>query len=114
MLDPALDTNQVLYRLYHEDGVRVYRPRPLAFSCRCSRDKVAQTLAAFPAEELEDMHDEAGTITPTCEFCQADYVFTDAEHVPIEPRCAPRARPPDPCAQPRAASADVRVGSGAS
>lgn len=85
LLDPALDTNQILYRLYHEDGVRVYRPRALSFSCRCSRDKVAQALAAFPPEELVEMHNEAGCITATCEFCQADYVFTDAELALIDP-----------------------------
>jgi molecular chaperone Hsp33 len=85
LLDPVLSIDQILYRLYHEDGVRVYRPRLLAFSCRCSRDKVARTLAAFPADELEDMHTQAGSITATCEFCRTDYVFTDADLSSIEP-----------------------------
>ena len=85
LLSPALPINQILYRLYHQDGVRVYRPRPLAFSCRCSRDKVARTLTAFPANELADMHTKDGCISATCEFCQANYVFTDADLSTIEP-----------------------------
>ncbi|MDP6172637.1 MAG: Hsp33 family molecular chaperone HslO [Rhodospirillales bacterium] len=77
LLDPALDINTILYRLFHEDGVRVYDPRPLAFSCSCSRQKVIRTLTAFPRDELADMWTEDGNIVATCEFCQSDYVFSD-------------------------------------
>ncbi len=85
LLDPDLGINQILYRLYHQDGVRVYRPRDLAFACRCSRRKVVRTLAAFPPAELADMRTEEGTIVATCEFCQTDYVFTDDDLSLIEP-----------------------------
>jgi len=77
LLDPAVTPDQLLYRLFHEDGVRVFRTRPLRHACRCSRDKVAATLRAFPQAEIEAMAED-GTVTVTCEFCKADYRFDEA------------------------------------
>jgi molecular chaperone Hsp33 len=77
LLDPAVTPDQLLYRLFHEDGVRVFRTRPLRHACRCSLDKVATTLRAFPQAEIEAMAED-GTVTVTCEFCKADYRFDEA------------------------------------
>ena len=77
MLDPELNSWDLLYRLYHENGVRLYDNKPLKFKCRCSGEKVAATLASFPAEELSDMKTEAGLVVATCEFCRTDYEFDD-------------------------------------
>ena len=74
LLDPAVTTDRLLYRLYHQDGVRVTEGRPVKQSCRCSRDKVEMTLRSFPQAEIEDMADD-GKVTVTCEFCRTDYVF---------------------------------------
>lgn len=79
MLDPTLSTNGLLYRLYHEKGVRVFDGKPLHFACRCSRDKVARTLAAFSPEELEEMKTDSGQIVATCEFCRTEYAFDDRQ-----------------------------------
>ncbi len=78
LLDPALSANQILFRLFHEDGVRVFRRRPLRHRCRCSRGKVDAILRSFPAIEIRDMAED-GRITVTCEFCKTVYVFTDAD-----------------------------------
>jgi len=77
LLDPAVTPDQLLYRLFHEDGVRVFRTRPLRHACRCSRDKVATTLRAFPRAEIEAMAED-GAVTVTCEFCKAGYRFDEA------------------------------------
>ncbi len=77
LLDPAVTPDQLLYRLFHKDGVRVFRTRPLRHACRCSLDKVATTLRAFPQAEIEAMSED-GTVTVTCEFCKADYRFDEA------------------------------------
>jgi molecular chaperone Hsp33 len=74
LLDPALAPSELLYRLYHEDGVRVYRTKPLVHACRCSRDKVKVTLASFQDHDIRDMADD-GRVTVTCEFCKATYAF---------------------------------------
>jgi len=79
LLDPALDASQILFRLYHEDGVRLFADRALRHECRCSEDRVTQTLRSFPRAEIDDMADD-GLITVTCEFCRTDYVY-DAERL---------------------------------
>jgi molecular chaperone Hsp33 len=75
LLSKELSASQVLYRLYHEDGVRVYTQKIVQHTCRCSYEKVSTTLASFPREEIEDML-ENGLVTVTCEFCKADYRFS--------------------------------------
>jgi molecular chaperone Hsp33 len=73
------DDEALLYRLFHEDGVRVYRQRPLRHRCRCSRRKVERTLASFPAAEIRAMCDPDGRLTVTCEFCKATYALDDQD-----------------------------------
>lgn len=72
LLAPDTAPTALLYRLFHEDGVRVYRQRPLRHHCRCSRERVERALQLFPDAELEGMLAE-GRITVTCEFCKLDY-----------------------------------------
>lgn len=76
LLDPTLAPADILYRLFHEDGVRVYRQRPLRHQCRCSRDKVERTLRAFAESEVKAMVEE-GRLAVTCEFCMSRYVFEE-------------------------------------
>lgn len=76
MLEPSLQPAALLYRLFHEDGVRVFRQRPLRHHCRCSRTRVERTLRAFPRTDLEEMAED-GIIRVTCEFCKAEYVFDE-------------------------------------
>ncbi len=85
LLDADIPTDQLLYRLYHETGVRVFEGRPLRFHCRCSRDRVANTLASFSADDLKDMKTDAGLIVATCEFCRTDYTFDDDQLAALRP-----------------------------
>ncbi len=78
MLDDSLTPANLLYRLFHEDGVRVFRTRMLRHACRCSQEKVENTLKSFPRSEVEAMAED-GTVVVTCEFCKADYSFDEAE-----------------------------------
>lgn len=78
LLDPALDAHGLLYRLFHEDGVRVFRRRPLKPGCRCSYERVVTVLRALSPTELEQMKVE-GRITVVCQFCMREYAFDDAE-----------------------------------
>lgn len=76
LLDPALTPEALLYKLYHERGVRTFERHPLRFACRCSRERVVRTLASFPRAEIEDMRVD-GTVAVTCEFCGTAYAFDD-------------------------------------
>lgn len=78
MTNPRLRANDLLFRLFHEDGVRVWPPGPLRPGCRCSRERVANVLASLPPEEVETLKVE-GKVSATCEFCSSAYEFDDAD-----------------------------------
>jgi molecular chaperone Hsp33 len=79
LLDPTLSPERLLYRLFHEEGVRALRPAPVEAYCRCSRERVAAFLRTFGAEDLADMREADGGIGVTCEFCSATYRFAPDE-----------------------------------
>ncbi|NCC02855.1 MAG: molecular chaperone Hsp33 [Proteobacteria bacterium] len=75
LLDPALSFEGLLFRLFHEEGVRAYDRRNLRHECRCSREKVRDLLASMPKDEIAAMIDEHGKIAVTCHFCSRTYTF---------------------------------------
>lgn len=78
LLDDALSEEQILWRLFHAEGVAIDRARALSYGCRCSRARLAGILGGFGADDLEHMEVE-GAITMTCEFCNHDFRFSRAE-----------------------------------
>ena len=79
LVDPALAPEGLLLRLFHEDGVRVYRRHGLTAQCRCSRERVERVLRMLPADELAALTTQDGDVVVTCEFCSTRYRFDDAE-----------------------------------
>ncbi|MGE3290370.1 MAG: Hsp33 family molecular chaperone HslO [Geminicoccaceae bacterium] len=75
LLDPSLRPDDLLFRLFHEDGVRVFTPLALAPGCGCDETRVWNMLASFPLDDLESMRQEDGGITVTCQFCSRIYTF---------------------------------------
>ena len=78
LIDPDLSGERLLYRLFHERGVRVFPPLPLRAQCSCSRDAVASMLASFAPNDRADMVKD-GKVVVTCEFCSSVYQFTPRE-----------------------------------
>ena len=78
LLDPLLDGNALLYRLFHEDGVRVYPPRALTTGCRCSRARIHDLLLSMPIEDRADMVVD-GSISVHCQFCNTTEKFAPDE-----------------------------------
>jgi molecular chaperone Hsp33 len=76
LLDDSLGFHNLLYRLFHEEGVRVFEPRPLKEGCRCSRAKLENVLKSMPRAEIEDLKSD-GAVEVTCEFCTRLYRFDD-------------------------------------
>lgn len=82
LLDPGLASNDLLFRLFHEDGVRVTTPQALRARCRCSRERVETVLKSLPRDEVESLKVD-GEVVVTCEFCSRSYRFADADLVGI-------------------------------
>jgi len=79
LLDPTLEPERLLYRLFHEEGVRALPRTPVEAYCRCSRERVAAFLKSFGAQDLADMREPDGSISVTCEFCASTYRFAPGE-----------------------------------
>lgn len=73
LVDPELSSNQLLFRLFHEDGVRAFEPKALRAFCRCSQSRIENVLKSFPPEDREDMVEPDGKIHVTCEYCSRVY-----------------------------------------
>ncbi|MCX8995884.1 Hsp33 family molecular chaperone [Rhizobiaceae bacterium BDR2-2] len=78
LTDPQIGAERLLYRLFHERGVRIYPSQPVYDRCTCSREKLFGVLKGFTAEELE-ASTEDGAISVTCEFCSTTYRYEASE-----------------------------------
>ena len=72
---PAVAPTDLLIRLFHEEGPRVYDPQTLRFGCTCSADKVRHSLSVYSDEDIGRMTTEEGIVTADCQFCGAHYEF---------------------------------------
>lgn len=78
LLDPTLSSEKLLYRLFHEDGVRVFPELALEWHCHCSKQRTSDMLSKFNTEDKSYMVKD-GQIEVTCEFCNTTYRFDPAE-----------------------------------
>lgn len=78
LLDSDVTPETLTYRLFHEDGVRLFEPRPLHFDCPCSVERVRNMLIALPEEDREALREDE-KIEVRCEFCSTLYHFSPEE-----------------------------------
>ena len=78
LIDPDLSGERLLYRLFHERGVRVFASLPLRAQCSCSREAVSSMLKSFAPDDRAAMVQD-GKVVVTCEFCSSVYQFTPNE-----------------------------------
>ncbi|HEY8963347.1 MAG TPA: Hsp33 family molecular chaperone HslO [Alphaproteobacteria bacterium] len=85
LVSPDLHSHDLLVRLFHEEGVRIFTPQPVFKSCRCSVERVQQVLSTLGPEDREHASSN-GVIEMTCEFCSKTYRFnaTDLSYVDDE------------------------------
>ncbi len=74
-----LDCENLLYRLFNEEKVRLFDAEPVEFKCTCSRSRVERTLRALGEEELINILQEQGSIEVDCEFCSQHYAFDSVD-----------------------------------
>jgi molecular chaperone Hsp33 len=74
LTNPFLTPDALLFRLFHEEGVRVYEPTGYRHECRCSTERVESMLKSLPRDEVEELAVD-GLVSVTCEFCNRSYNF---------------------------------------
>jgi molecular chaperone Hsp33 len=90
LIGPSVHPTDLLVRLFHEEGPRVFDAQPVRFGCSCSADKVRQSLSIYSAKEIAHMTTPQGILTADCQFCGAHYEFDpktlgrEAEEAPGE------------------------------
>ncbi|MCC0003099.1 MAG: Hsp33 family molecular chaperone [Methylobacteriaceae bacterium] len=79
LIDPSLSGERLLYRLFHERGVRVFTAEIVRDQCRCATDSIRSMLKSFTPQERADMVGDDGKIGVTCEFCSTKREFDPKE-----------------------------------
>lgn len=75
LIDPGLDGPQLLYRLFHEDGVWIHDAQPLTDRCTCGDGRVFDVLKSMPADEVRDLATD-DRIEAACQFCNRIHTIT--------------------------------------
>lgn len=70
-----LTQEDLLFRLYHQETVRLFEKQPISFKCSCSKDRCLSSLASITPEEILEILNESGAIEMHCEYCATDYRF---------------------------------------
>ncbi len=83
LIDPNVSSERLLYRLFHERGVRVFEGQALREACRCSNQRIMAMMRRFSPQDRRDMVGDNGRIGITCEFCSRVYDL-DPEEVEAE------------------------------
>lgn len=82
----SLSAREIIYRLYHEEDVRVFDPETVYFRCSCSRERVENMLRTLGVDEVRSIIQDEGSVDVACEFCNHKYCFdsVDAEQIFVE------------------------------
>lgn len=75
----SLDCEQMLFRLFNEEQVRVFEAEPITFECGCTSDKIENALLALGKDELDSIFLEREIIDVDCEFCGQQYHFDQVD-----------------------------------
>lgn len=73
LLDPTLSPAELLYRLFHEDGVWLHDAMPMRDQCTCSAERIGEVVRSFPEAEVRELAVDTGTVAVDCQFCGRSY-----------------------------------------
>lgn len=71
----TLKNDELLFRLYHQEQVRLFDMQPISFECGCSEERCLSSLASIPEEEIKEILEEEKSIDMRCEYCATTYSF---------------------------------------
>ncbi|NOH70394.1 Hsp33 family molecular chaperone HslO [Vibrio pectenicida] len=75
----TLPANDLLYRLYNQEKVRLYQPQPVAFHCGCSRKRSGAAIATLERAEVDSILAEIGSVSLHCDYCGTTYSFDQTQ-----------------------------------
>ena len=78
LIGPTVPPTDLLVRLFHEEGPRVFDAQAVRFGCTCSKERVRQSLSIYSAREIGTMIADDGQVQADCQFCGAHYVLDPA------------------------------------
>jgi molecular chaperone Hsp33 len=90
----SLPAEELLYRLFNEETVRLFESEPVAFRCTCSRQRIEDTLRAMGEAEIESIVEEHGAIEVDCEFCNRHYHLDRVDALKLFAASVPHEAPP--------------------
>jgi len=70
-----LPAEKLLYRLFHEERVRMFEPETVSFQCNCSRERIGTVLRSLGRQEIAGLIRQSGRVEVGCEFCNHRYRF---------------------------------------
>lgn len=73
----SLNAEDLLYRLYHQEEVRLFDPQAVTYKCSCSEEKCLNAIAQVEASELKSIIKEQGKVSMTCDYCRTTYDFNE-------------------------------------
>lgn len=79
VFDKSLSSEEILHRLYHSNNLVITKTKDYSFGCRCSREKLLNTLSSFGEEEVNKLVDDHNRIAASCNFCSEKYIFDKGE-----------------------------------
>ncbi|KGY10828.1 molecular chaperone Hsp33 [Vibrio tubiashii] len=75
----SLEANDLLYRLYNQEKVRLFDPQKVEFFCGCSRERSGAAIVTIDRAEINDILSEVGSISLHCDYCGTNYSFDEAQ-----------------------------------
>lgn len=73
----TLDAEDLLYRLYHQEEVRLFEPQAVTYQCSCSEQKCLNAISQIEPSELKGIIEEQGKVSMTCDYCRTTYDFDE-------------------------------------
>lgn len=75
----SLPAQELLYRLYHQEEVRIFEPQAVNYQCTCSEEKCLTAISQFSVDELKNILADEGCVSMTCDFCLTTYAFDEQQ-----------------------------------
>ncbi|HAS6321963.1 Hsp33 family molecular chaperone HslO [Vibrio vulnificus] len=75
----TLPANELLYRLYNQEQVRLFEPQNVEFRCGCSRERSGAAIVTVDKNEIYDILVSDGSVSLHCDYCGTTYSFDESD-----------------------------------